>query len=57
MKHLKKFGIILLALTVLLCAAVGIYAADYYHMEEAAVTALLNMGEGWISDMTGKALA
>lgn len=40
MKHLKKFGIIFLTLTVLLCAAVGIYAADYYHMEEAAVTAM-----------------
>ena len=40
MKHLKRFGITLLALTILLCAAVGIYAADYYHMEERAVTAL-----------------
>ena len=40
MKHLKKFGIILLTLIGLLSAAVGIYAADYYHMEEAAVTAL-----------------
>lgn len=28
-----------------------------YPTWEAAVTALLNMGEGWISDMTGKALA
>ena len=40
MKRLKKIGIALLACTLLLCAAAGIYAVDYYHITEAAVTAL-----------------
>ncbi len=40
MKLFKGMGIILLSLTIILCAAAGIYAADYYHMEERAVTAL-----------------
>ena len=30
---------------------------EVYPTWEAAITALLNMGEGWISDLTGKALA
>ena len=40
MKHLKRIGIVLLALTVLCGAAIGIYAADYYHADERAVTAM-----------------
>jgi len=40
MKRLKRIGIVLLALMVLCGTAVGIYAADYYHMDEQAVTAM-----------------
>ena len=41
MKHLKRIGIVLLALILLCCAAVGIYAADYYHMDETAESAMV----------------
>lgn len=40
MKHLKRIGIIFLALLVLCGGAIGIYAANYYHMDESAVTAM-----------------
>ncbi len=40
MKYLKPIAIALLALTVTCCAATGIYAADYYRMDERAITAM-----------------
>ena len=40
MKHLKRIGIALLASVILCCVAVAIYAADYYHMDDQAASAM-----------------
>lgn len=40
MKYLKRILIVLTALIFMICAAAGIYASDYYHMDEAAAYTL-----------------
>lgn len=44
MKHksLKRLLLVVAALLLVCCAAVGIYSADYYRMDEPAVAALAN---------------
>lgn len=39
-KHLKKITAAILLVLVVSVAAIGIYAADYYHADETAVSAL-----------------
>lgn len=56
MKLLKRIGIVLLSLTVLCCAAAGIYAADYYHMDAAAAYTLESTDEYTVTVENGLAI-